>query len=67
MIREDWRNILRIIALRVVESCAYYLTATYLLSYITRRNEDDRNVALTGVVIASIIAVGTTLGAGSTD
>jgi MFS family permease len=64
VIREDWRNILRIIALRVVESCAYYLTATYLLSYITKRNEDDRIIALTGVVIASVIAVGTTLYAG---
>jgi MFS family permease len=65
VLREDWRNILRIIALRVVESCAYYLTATYLLSYITQRNEDDRSIALTGVVIASIIAVGTTFGAGT--
>ena len=64
VLRQDWRNILRVIALRVVESCAYYLTATYLLSYITKRNEDDRIIGLTGVVIASIIAVGTTLYAG---
>jgi len=64
VIREDWRNILRIIALRVVESCAYYLTATYLLSYITKRNPDDRTIALAGVVIASVIAVATTLYAG---
>lgn len=62
--REDWRNILRVIALRVVESCAYYLTATYLLSYITKREPTDRTIALTGVVVASIIAVGTTLLAG---
>jgi MFS family permease len=65
VLREDWRNILRIIALRVVESCAYYLTATYLLSYITKQNADQRTIALTGVVIASIIAVGTTFGAGT--
>jgi MFS family permease len=64
VIREDWRNILRIVALRVVESCAYYLTATYLLSYIAKRDPADRTIALTGVVIASIIAVGTTLYAG---
>jgi len=62
--REDWRNILRVIALRVVESCAYYLTATYLLSYIAKRDPADRTIALTGVVIASVIAVGTTLFAG---
>jgi MFS family permease len=65
VLREDWRNILRVIALRVVESCAYYLTATYLLSYIAKRDPADRTAALTGVVIASIIAVGTTLFAGS--
>ncbi|MFD5315298.1 MFS transporter [Streptomyces sp. NPDC127098] len=65
VLRDDWRNILRIIALRVVESCAYYLTATYLLSYITDRNEDDRGVALAGVVIASLLAVGTTVLSGA--
>jgi MFS family permease len=65
VIREDWRNILRVIALRVVESCAYYLTATYLLSYIAQRDPADRTPALTGVVIASVIAVGTTLFAGN--
>jgi MFS family permease len=64
VLRRDWRNILRVIALRVVESCAYYLTATYLLSYITKREPTDRGIALTGVVVASIIAVGTTLLAG---
>ncbi len=58
---DDWRNILRVIALRIVESCAYYLTATYLLSYITKHNPDDRAVALAGVVVASLLAVGTTL------
>lgn len=65
VLRDDWRNILRVIALRVVESCAYYLTATYLLSYISKRNPADRTAALTGVVVASVIAIGTTLYAGS--
>ena len=64
VLREDWRNILRVIALRVVESCAYYLTATYMLSYIAKRDPDDRTIALAGVVIASVIAIGTTLWAG---
>lgn len=65
VLRDDWRNILRIIALRVVESCAYYLTATYLLSYITDRDEDDRGIALAGIVVASILAVGTTVLSGA--
>jgi len=65
VLRDDWRNILRVIALRVVESCAYYLTATYLLSYIAKRDPADRTAALVGVVIASIIAIGSTLFAGA--
>lgn len=65
VLRDDWRNILRVIALRVVESCAYYLTATYLLSYITDRDPDDRGVALAGVVVASLLAVGTTVLSGA--
>jgi MFS family permease len=64
VLREDWRNILRVISLRVVESCAYYLTATYLLSYITKREPTDRTVALAGVVVASVIAICSTLFAG---
>jgi MFS family permease len=64
VLRDDWRNILRVISLRVVESCAYYLTATYLLSYITKREPSDRTIALAGVVIASVIAIGSTLYAG---
>ncbi|MFJ1997802.1 MFS transporter [Streptomyces asiaticus] len=65
VVREDWRNILRIIALRVVESCAYYLTATYLLSYITDRDDGDRGVALAGVVTASLLATATTVLSGA--
>ncbi|APU15449.1 MFS transporter [Actinoalloteichus fjordicus] len=64
VIRNDWRNILRIIALRVVESCAYYLTATYLLAYVTGRDAGDRPAALTALVAASLLAVGVTVFAG---
>lgn len=65
VVREDWRNILRVISLRVVESCAYYLTATYLLSYITDRDAADRGIALTGLVVASLLAVVTTMLSGA--
>lgn len=63
--KNDWRNILRVIALRVVESCAYYVTATFLLSYITQNNPADRAVGLTGIVVASLIAIPVTLLAGA--
>ena len=65
VIKNDWRNILRVISLRIVESCAYYVTATYLLSYITKNNPDDRAIGLTGIVIASLLAIPVTLIAGA--
>ncbi|WP_405484538.1 MFS transporter [Streptomyces sp. NBC_00009] len=62
---DDWRGILRVIALRVVESFAYYSTATYLLSYITERHPDLRPVALGAITAASILAIAVTFLAGA--
>ncbi|MFF1695430.1 MFS transporter [Streptomyces sp. NPDC058257] len=62
---DDWRGILRVIALRVVESFAYYSTATYLLSYITERHPDLRPVALGAITVASILAIAVTFLAGA--
>ncbi|MEW2569137.1 MFS transporter [Streptomyces sp. NPDC047070] len=62
---EDWRGILRVIALRVVESFAYYSTATYLLSYLTDRHPDLKSVALGAITAASILAIAVTFLAGA--
>jgi MFS family permease len=64
-LRRDWRSILRVIALRIVESFAYYSTATYLLSYLTQRFPDIRPIALAAITAASILAIFTTFAAGS--
>ena len=61
----DWRSILRVIALRIVESFAYYSTATFLLSHISTRHPDVRSVALGAITAASIVAIGVTFAAGS--
>lgn len=61
----DWRGILRVIALRVVESFAYYSTATYLLNYITERHPDLRPVALGAITAASVLAMAITFLAGA--
>ncbi|MET8897981.1 MFS transporter [Streptomyces albogriseolus] len=61
----DWRGILRVIALRVVESFAYYSTATYLLNYITERHPDLRPVALGAITAASVLAIAVTFLAGA--
>lgn len=62
---DDWRGILRVIALRVVESFAYYSTATYLLNYITERHPDLRPVALGAITVASVLAIAVTFLAGA--
>ncbi|GHF01121.1 MFS transporter [Streptomyces griseoluteus] len=61
----DWRGIVRVIALRVVESFAYYSTATYLLNYITERHPDLRSVALSAITAASVLAMAVTFLAGA--
>ncbi|SDL17615.1 Sugar phosphate permease [Glycomyces sambucus] len=63
--RDDWRGILRVIALRVVESFAYYSTATYLLNYISEREPDLRPTALGAITAASITAIAVTFLAGT--
>lgn len=64
-VRNDWRSILRVIALRIVEAFAYYSTATYLLNYLTGRFPDIRPVALGALTAASIVAIFTAFAAGA--
>jgi len=64
VIKDDWRNILRIIGMRLAESGGFYVIVTYLLSYITANKIADKQVGLTGLVIAATIGVGATIGWG---
>jgi len=64
-LRDDWRGILRVIALRIVESFAYYSTATYLLSYVAGLDPELEPVALGAITAASITAIFVTFAAGS--
>lgn len=64
-LRDDWRGILRVIALRIVESFAYYSTATYLLNHLSERHDDIRPVALGAITAASVVAIAVTFLAGT--
>ena len=64
VLRRDWRSILRVIGLRIVESFAYYLTATYLLSYITTRHPGVQTIALTSITVAAVLGIAVALLAG---
>jgi MFS family permease len=61
VVREDWRTILRVIGLRLAESGGFYVIVTYLLSYISTNKIVDRQVGLTGLVLAAAIGVGATI------
>ncbi|WP_255945651.1 MFS transporter [Streptomyces odontomachi] len=64
-LRDDWRSVLKVIGLRIVESFAYYLTATFLLNYLTEHHKGIHSVALGALTAASITAIFTTFLAGS--
>lgn len=57
VLRHDWRTILRVIGLRLAETGPFYITVTFLLSYIVAEGIADRSAGLTAVVIASLIGV----------
>lgn len=63
VLKSDWRNVLRTIALRIAESGGFYVIVTYLISYISSGDKPiaERSVALTGLVIASTLGIGATI------
>ncbi|MET0828268.1 MAG: MFS transporter [Microbacterium sp.] len=63
--RNDWKSILRVVSLRIVESFTYYSTATYLLNYMAERFPDIRPLALGAITAASLVAIFVTFAAGS--
>jgi MFS family permease len=65
VLRRDWTSILRVIGMRIVESFVYYLTATFLLNYVTTNHPETRSVALAALTIAAIVAIAVALSAGA--
>lgn len=61
--KNDWRTILRVIALRLAESGGFYVIVTYMLSYLTSGDAPitDRATALTGLIVAAAIGLFTTI------
>ncbi|MDR5698866.1 MFS transporter [Agromyces aerolatus] len=61
--KNDWRTILRVIALRLAESGGFYVIVTYMLSYLTTGDEPitDRATALTGLIVAAALGLFTTI------
>ena len=64
VVRKGWRTILRIIALRIVESCGYYIVATFLLANINANHPDAKQSTLLALLIACLVAIPAVIGSG---
>jgi MHS family shikimate/dehydroshikimate transporter-like MFS transporter len=57
VIREDWRNIVRALGLRIAETAGYAVSITFMLSYLHSENLASRSVTLTALCIASALGI----------
>ena len=64
-IRQDWRNILRGIGLRVAETAGYAVSITYMISYLNSSKLATRTETLTSLCIAAGLGIGATMAWGA--
>lgn len=57
VIRNDWRNILRGIGLRIAETAGYAVSITYMISYLHTSGAASKTQTLTALCIASAIGI----------
>lgn len=61
VIRRDWRTIMNIVGLRLAETGGYYITTSFMLSYVVLANITDTRHVLWGTLIGSALGVGSHL------
>ena len=61
VIKEDWRNIVRGIGLRVAETAGYAVSITYMISYLKNAELATKSETLTALCIASAIGIFATM------
>ena len=61
VIKEDWRNILRGIGLRIAETAGYAVSITYMISYLKNDELATKSETLTALCIASAIGIFATM------
>ena len=61
VIRSDWRMILKIIGLRLAETGGYYITTSFMLSYVMLAHVSTKENVLWGTMIGSAIGLGSHL------
>lgn len=65
VIREDWRNIVRGIGLRIAETAGYAVSITYMISYLHTSELADKTQTLIALCVASAIGIFATMAWGS--
>ncbi|MDE1182669.1 MFS transporter [Paraburkholderia sp.] len=61
VMRSDWRMIVKIIGLRMAETGGYYITTSFMLSYVMLAHVSTREHVLWGTMIGSAIGLGSHL------
>ncbi|SDF35098.1 Sugar phosphate permease [Pseudonocardia oroxyli] len=56
-IRQDWRVILRIVTLRLAETGGYYVTTSFMLSYVVLASLADKQNVLIGTMVGSALGL----------
>lgn len=65
MFKRDWRNVLRIIGLRLAETGGYYITTSFMISYVVLAGITETPYVLLGTIIGSALGLGTHLAYGA--
>ncbi|MEU4014959.1 MFS transporter [Microbacterium sp. NPDC028030] len=61
VLKRDWRLVLRIIGLRLAETGGYYITTSFVLSYVGLAAISDSQYVLWGTMIGSALGLGSHL------
>ncbi|MBS1906845.1 MAG: MHS family MFS transporter [Actinobacteria bacterium] len=57
VLKRDWRNVLRIIGLRLAETGGYYITTSFVLSYVVLASVIDKQFVLIGTIVGSALGL----------
>ncbi|MEU0514380.1 MFS transporter [Amycolatopsis sp. NPDC006125] len=61
VLREDWRNVLRGIGLRIAETAGYAVAITYMISYLKSEELATSGETIMALCIASTVGIGATI------
>jgi MHS family shikimate/dehydroshikimate transporter-like MFS transporter len=57
VLKHNWRYVVRIIALRLAETGGYYITTSFVLSYVVLANIIDKQYVLYGTIVGSALGL----------